>query len=83
MIGGARKPETPNPHHNQHPPQKGGHRPRRGPVVSGPNSVPNTTPQPAPATFLNPAPLPEGKSNRIRTNHRSVPPGTYLLIFHP
>ena len=73
MIGAARKPETNKPGKETLP----------GPVASGPNSVPNTTQQPAPETFQNSAPLPERKSNRIRTNNRSVPPGTYLLIFHP
>src|SRR6478735_8845675 len=61
-----------------HPPRKGRTtRPRHGPVVSGPNSVPNTTQQSIPAC------VPGHSQERIRTSCRPVPPGTYLLIFHP
>ena len=59
VIGGARKPETNKPTPQPAPPQ-GGHRPRHGPVASGPNSVPNTKPPgPSPAPFQN---IPEGTS---------------------
>jgi len=67
VIGAARKPETQVPERKNPP----------GPVVSGPNSVPNTTQQ------LIPACVPGHPQESIRTNCRPVPPGTYLLIFHP
>ena len=49
-----------------------------GPVASGPNSVPNTTQQTRPPNVPGPTP-----KRSVRTSKRSVPPGTYLLIFHP
>ena len=67
VIGAARKPETQVPERKNPP----------GPVVSGPNSVPNTTQQSIPAC------VPGHSQESIRTNCRPVPPGTYLLIFHP
>ena len=50
VTGAARKPETNKPAPLPH---KGKN---HGPVASGPNSVPNTTQQPAPAAFLNTRP---------------------------
>ena len=87
MIGAARKPETQVPHPT--PPSRhpfSGKRPKNmshGPVVSGPNSVPNTTRRSSPATFQDHPPSFRRKTAGVRTSNRPVPPGTYLLIFHP
>jgi len=78
MIDAARKPETNKPDKTHHNPKAAAH--PDGPVASGPNSVPNTTQRFTPAAFQDPPP-PKGKS--VRTCCRHVPPGTYLLIFHP
>jgi len=82
MIGAARKPET-NKTHTPHPrtlPERKTTRPAgHGPVVSGPNSVPNTTRRFIPASVPGPPP----RRVSVRTCCRPVPPGTYLLIFHP
>ena len=52
-----------------------------GPVASGPNSVPNTTQRYLPANV--PGPCQPRREKSVRTSCRRVPPGTYLLIFHP
>jgi len=69
MIDAARKPET-HKYRKKKPP---------GPVVSGPNSVPNTKPPVTP-----PAPFQDTRSEeQVRTECRQKTSGRYLLIFHP
>src|SRR4029453_10095404 len=77
VIGAARKPETQVPEKDT--PQPVSCSPSPGPVVSGPNSVPNTTQRTRSGCVPGPAP----RREPVRTSCRHVPPGTYLLIFPP
>jgi hypothetical protein len=78
MPGAARKPETNKP---EKPPAAKSH--GQPPVLLPQDpTVCQTLPSANRAGRFPGHPLPPGKRN-IRTNNRPVPPGTYLLIFHP